>query len=70
MACRAGWRSGLRWPWVLRLVRLETNHGFGRAINRVALTFDHEALALVNNDTVCLSLWTNPICRRPNMSAH
>jgi GT2 family glycosyltransferase len=50
-----------RFPRV-RLVRLETNLGFGRAINRVALTLDHDALVLVNNDTVCSPDFVERIC--------
>jgi len=41
-----------RFPSV-RVVRNETNLGFGRAINRVALELDGDALVLLNNDVVC-----------------
>jgi GT2 family glycosyltransferase len=41
-----------RFPRV-RVVRNETNLGFGRAVNRVALELDVDALVLLNNDVVC-----------------
>jgi N-acetylglucosaminyl-diphospho-decaprenol L-rhamnosyltransferase len=41
-----------RFPNV-RVVRNESNLGFGRAINRTALALDGDALVLLNNDVVC-----------------
>ena len=41
-----------RFPEV-RVVRNETNLGFGRAVNRAALGLDGDALVLVNNDVLC-----------------
>jgi GT2 family glycosyltransferase len=41
-----------RFPSV-RVVRNEENLGFGRAVNRVALELDGDALVLLNNDVVC-----------------
>jgi N-acetylglucosaminyl-diphospho-decaprenol L-rhamnosyltransferase len=41
-----------RFPRV-RVVRNETNLGFGRAVNPVALELDGDALVLLNNDVVC-----------------
>jgi N-acetylglucosaminyl-diphospho-decaprenol L-rhamnosyltransferase len=41
-----------RFPDV-RVVRNETNLGFGRAVNRAALALEGDALVLLNNDVVC-----------------
>jgi N-acetylglucosaminyl-diphospho-decaprenol L-rhamnosyltransferase len=41
-----------RFPHV-RVVRNDTNLGFGRAVNRAALGLDGDALVLLNNDVVC-----------------
>ncbi|MDQ4082581.1 MAG: glycosyltransferase family 2 protein, partial [Actinomycetota bacterium] len=51
-----------RFPHV-RIVRNETNLGFGRAINRVGLVLDEgEVLVLVNNDVVCEPQFLERIC--------
>jgi GT2 family glycosyltransferase len=41
-----------RWPRV-RVVRLEENLGFGRAVNRGADLAETDALVLINNDVIC-----------------
>jgi GT2 family glycosyltransferase len=41
-----------RFPWVA-VTRNDTNLGFGRAINRVALGLDSDVLVVVNNDVIC-----------------
>jgi GT2 family glycosyltransferase len=41
-----------RWPRV-RVVRLDENLGFGRAVNRGAELAETEALVLINNDVIC-----------------
>jgi len=50
-----------RFPQV-RIVRNDTNLGFGRAINRAALELEGDALVLVNNDVVCESDFVERIC--------
>jgi len=52
-----------RFPHV-RIVRNESNLGFGRAINRAALDLEGDALVLVNNDTVCEPGFVEHICAR------
>ena len=50
-----------RFPDV-RVVRNETNLGFGRAINRVALALEGDVLVLVNNDVVCEPTFVERMC--------
>jgi len=50
-----------RFPQV-RVLRNETNLGFGRAINRVGLELAGDVLVLVNNDVVCEPRFLELLC--------
>lgn len=50
-----------RFPDV-HLSRLEENRGFGRPINDVAASLEHDVLVLVNNDVVCAPDFVERIC--------
>ena len=50
-----------RFPQV-RVLRNDTNLGFGRAINRVALELAGDVLVLVNNDVVCEPRFLELLC--------